>query len=865
MKRALTGLAMLAGAWLFASDYYHHSDGWTWLVWAMLVLGGTGLLGGCIRRLPGRNESLAAALLILPVAWLLPWPARAGAILLAAGLMGAYFADPGPRRRWASSAALASGAVLLSQQLAMYFYEVVTARSHELPRPLAWLLGLMAGWLGIDSAASANAVSLFSMRQTNMLAPSWELFLDPASLCFLAGGVALLALRGRTTWRTWVGLAGAVALWLPVRSGLLMAGYVHRILRTDYDAPLNAMNMFWSPWLHLILLAGPMLLAWKFIRPAPADEAPAPAPASPGGWRRWAWPVGAALAALLLTTAGMIDLPGQRKHGRILFHELLATEANPAWERVDKPYDTTWYGHLSGYNYRCLYDYLGKFYDVARQTERLTDKSLQDVAVLILKTPTVRYTSAEVACVERFVNAGGGLLLIGEHTDVFGTGSYINDFARPLGFSFRYDCLFDIDRIFDESWRPGLVKHPIVANMPELEFAVSCSIDPGQTAGRAVIRSSGLKSLPPDYHASNFYPMVEDRPDMRYGAFIQLWTQRYGKGRVVAFTDSTIFSNFAAFEPGKPELLMGMVEWLYRTGGLQYAWLLLGLGGAGAMVGGIVLGRRHCSGWAMPLAAGLIGWGGAIVAARAVNSAAMPLPDNVRPITKVVIDQALCDVPLSKSGFIGGDARGFGIFERWILRLGYFTWREAGVPADGTALFVLPFPTRPVSEEYRRRLVKYVERGGHVLVIDSPENVKSSANSLLWPFQLALSNQTAAINGALSAPGAPASRPASAPSPRPAGSALATVPEVLRASTPIMATLAWEVTGGQPLALIGDKTVAATVRQGKGTVTLVGFGSLFTDANMGGTGDIEPTEPLQRVYDLEFSLIRALAQGAAGQ
>ncbi|MCY2924962.1 MAG: hypothetical protein NT031_05900, partial [Planctomycetota bacterium] len=278
MKRAWTGLALLAGAWLFTSGYYHHPDGWTWLTWGLLVAAGSALMGGCVPRLPGRYESIAAGLLVLSAAWLLPWPARAGVLLLAAGFLSGAFPDPGRGRRWGASSALAGGAVLLAQQLAMYFYEAFTARSHELPGPLARLLGLAAGWLGIDSALSDNAVSLFSMRQTNVLAPSWELLLDPASLCFLAGGAALLLLRRRASWRTWLGLAGAVALWLPVRSGLLMAGYLHRILRTDYDAPLDAINMFWSPWLHLILLAGPMLLAWKLARPCGPECVPAAEP-----------------------------------------------------------------------------------------------------------------------------------------------------------------------------------------------------------------------------------------------------------------------------------------------------------------------------------------------------------------------------------------------------------------------------------------------------------------------------------------------------------------------------------------------------------------------------------------------------------
>ena len=80
--------------------------------------------------------------------------------------------------------------------------------------------------------------------------------------------------------------------------------------------------------------------------------------------------------------------------------------------------------------------------------------------------------------------------------------------------------------------------------------------------GRAVIRSTGLRNLPADYHVSNFYPQVEDHAYSRYGAFVQLWATRRGAGRVAAFTDSTVFSNFSTFEPGKAELMLGMLEWL---------------------------------------------------------------------------------------------------------------------------------------------------------------------------------------------------------------------------------------------------------------------------------------------------------------
>ena len=61
-------------------------------------------------------------------------------------------------------------------------------------------------------------------------------------------------------------LALILAAWLPLRAGLMMALYLQRVLRSDPDRPLHAMNHFFRPWMLLLLLAVPVLLAWRFVR-----------------------------------------------------------------------------------------------------------------------------------------------------------------------------------------------------------------------------------------------------------------------------------------------------------------------------------------------------------------------------------------------------------------------------------------------------------------------------------------------------------------------------------------------------------------------------------------------------------------------
>jgi hypothetical protein len=43
-------------------------------------------------------------------------------------------------------------------------------------------------------------------------------------------------------------------------------------------------------------------------------------------------------------------------------------------------------------------------------------------------------------------------------------------------------------------------------------------------------------------------------------------------------------------------------------------------------------------------------------------------------------------------------------------------------------------------------------------------------------------------------------------------------------------------------------------------VTVVGFGSRFTDAQMGVSGDVVLDAELRRVFDLQFALLRELAE-----
>ena len=104
-------------------------------------------------------------------------------------------------------------------------------------------------------------------------------------------------------------------LWLPIRAGILLAMYLHEVVWMDLgpewiESPMLPMRLFWSTPVHLCLLAGPVLLAWRCVRgrrTAGRDRGTRPAGQSPiSSAPAWLRPA----VAALLTAAGVVPVPG---------------------------------------------------------------------------------------------------------------------------------------------------------------------------------------------------------------------------------------------------------------------------------------------------------------------------------------------------------------------------------------------------------------------------------------------------------------------------------------------------------------------------------------------------------------------------
>lgn len=796
-------------------------------LWPSLLVGGTAVLGGA----------------------LLPFPYDLGFWLIAGACLLLAFAGAWPAvGGWAWGAGVAGLACLL-QAAAWPLVSTIAARVHELPT-LAPTLRLGAALLGVEVATQGGRLVLPSFGVPLVVSSSLEnlgfYWLGP----FWAGSLALF-LAARLPGRSLVLFPLALLAWTVLRFGALIA-----LLEAVRGYELK---LFWHPWsMALSFLPFTLLAAASWFLPGVGQV-------SVGWpWQRGRQMVAAlalpALAAALLVSGLAFRETGQPKAGRILFDE-----AHSQWESTLRPLDTEWFEGLSGYNYYCLAQHLDRFYQVQAHTQGPLDRRrLESCDVLVLKTPTKPFALEEIQAIVDFVQRGGGLWLIGDHTNVFGTSAYLNPLARRLGLRYNYDSTHrlqtgDLSVFRPQAWWP----HPIVASIPEIEFATSCTLSAAWGI-EPVITGYGLKALPVNYGHRSFFADLKDpviQTSHVWGLFLQCAAARRGRGRAVAFTDSTLFSNYLLFMPGISELALNTVEWLNRTNRWPWARPLCWL--AGLFLLGLTIGRRRRK--EERAIAGPVGFvlGGILGLAfwQAWPDRALTLPQPHTPFRTVAFEQEHSSALIQHAPLPPGDHRDYLTFYVWTQRLNlvprlHRTLEEA--LASSPQAVVLINPTTPLEAQEQRQMSAYLQRGGRLLLLASappPEPEKGRGDTGAGvPFPSAEPDWDAVGQTCrqILAP----YRMSVVPLPPAAAQG-----RLLRCTADGNLCPAWvplEVRGGKPwLELDGDPTraVAASVQVGRGKIMVFGDSLLFTSDRLGSVLNTA-TLPQRQIAALEFALLR---------
>jgi hypothetical protein len=309
---------------------------------------------------------------------------------------------------------------------------------------------------------------------------------------------------------------------------------------------------------------------------------------------------------------------------------------------------------------------------------------------------------------------------------------------------------------------------------------------------------------------------------------------------VVGFSDSTTYSNFEAFFAGKPELLLGTLNWINHAN--RWNWLntvflaltviLFALG-----IRAIQRQQRTAAFYFCLVTLAAFAFSSALFICQTFNQRIYPLPHVRIPYTKVVFEQEHGDYELPLKGFTEEREKSFEVFYQWVLRVGYYPFTGQTLEEDmqDANLLIIINPVKHFSADVLDKMKDYLQKGGKLLLMDSAVNQTSTANEMLTQFGMKIDR-----------------------------SRKLTLPALY--STPWMSRMvkdsALEIKGGEVLlhSEEGDP-ILSVMRVGEGMIAAMSFSQLFTNPPMGGSYRVVPNQQQREIYELQFNLLRGLAEG----
>ena len=586
----------------------------------------------------------------------------------------------------ASSSALICGTVLLVQAAIFPIFYLIASRFHnvDFTGPIFNLLLKLSG--GASSFRNGHINIQYADRVYSFF-PSLETMGFYPLLNILIGGCVIIflfsSLTGvvptKTKIKKYLTLFLIIILYMIFHFIMIVMGFIE----------VQSVSIFWRlDYLALILLPIPFILN-KFISLFLPEVNTAKEPETNGNIlihndkrRRIAYI--AAISLLIISVTGFFGFvdPGVKKEGRILLDE-----GHSDWEWTTRQFDTTWYGDVSVYNYYSLAQYLNYYFKVDKKREELTDGLLSSYDILIIKTPTSPFSPTEISSIKNFVANGGGLLLIGDHTNVFGITTNLNPLASLFGMKFRYDAQYDLNGELSDFEKPAVLPDPVVQNMPEFMFATSCMLN-----------------VP------------------------------HGKGRVFLFSDSTVWSNFYMFIPGKPELILGILNWLDRRNGIwEFLHIAFIFSAFGSLIISIFIGKKISKKYLLylTLAAWLITTPLAVHFFEVLNLIYYSSPKPHTKYTQVNFESEHSDFEMPVLHITQNTERDYHTFYVWLQRINAVPklYNNYGDALKGAGSLVIINPVKPFSKSEIQKTKDFVENGGKIFLIDDPAKTNLSVSN----------------------------------------------------------------------------------------------------------------------------------------
>ena len=203
-------------------------------------------------------------------------------------------------------------------------------------------------------------------------------------------------------------------------------------------------------------------------------------------------------------------------------------------------------------------------YTTVSEIKTITTSTFDNTAIFVVSNLNVSFSEQEQSIIWDYVNKGGALLVIGDHTNVGGMQQPLNELLTPVGIRYRFDAALPFDEKFKWLTCIHLLHHPITASLmslDELQYGIGASLDLSESAFPIIIGSSVLSDKGNRLNSDIAYlGDYEYNKGEQLGDVILAAGAYYGNGKVLVFGDTSSFQNAAL--PFSYSFLQSSFLWL---------------------------------------------------------------------------------------------------------------------------------------------------------------------------------------------------------------------------------------------------------------------------------------------------------------
>lgn len=380
-----------------------------------------------------------------------------------------------------------------------------------------------------------------------------------------------------------------------------------------------------------------------------------------------------------------------------------------------------------------LPDYLSLMGFTAAKTKGpFTEELLNRTDILFVINSYYRWTPEELQRIYRWVESGGALCILGDHTDLGGMMKSLNPLLSMFGGKLNFETGDMFRPILKHGWRTSY--HPIllgIKSYPQIYWGTGGTLTTSLPfvpliEGAYTFGDEGNYSAN-SYFGNRTYDTGENAGDITLAAIAEV-----GKGKVLACADTSPFLNGTIHLSFYP-FLYHLFKWLQIRSSIANPMYIRCISALLLVIVLLYLWRSHKR---ESLIIGIVGVILGLFICRSINTQAFQPVQKNRSLTILDLSHlSKWATDPFKTHSLDGSA---GVF----LRTGFLpitTWQFESSILEHTKIFVIQEPAITYSAHEKEMLFDWVKNGGVLVVAGSYEN-SSAVNDLLSPLHLRIGN-----------------------------------------------------------------------------------------------------------------------------